>query len=238
VVVVVKGDAMELNKEQIAKLEEIYRKTVTFFPDQIKFPGFDYRGFKILNSKPDYMPPIFFIGYQPGGGTGHWKREFDSKSYETWPSTNGYVDGSWPLARKIRWLFEMFPKELERSMGLNAIFIRAANATYYRNHLDRDLRACIEKFCLTRVGEIIEVISPKRIVVFGFETLSLFGSGESYPPDLTNSKGKILTRTGEIANRKVIAMLHPTGAWRFISKLDQDRIRDRVLAFVDLPHAA
>lgn len=236
-VVAVKGDAMELNKEQIAKLEEIYKKTETFF-NQIKDSlgrGFDYRGFKILNTKPAYMPPLFFIGYQPGGSAEHWKEECRTKSYKTWPRTNGYAQESWPLAAQVRWMFEMFPKKLEQSVGLNAIFIRAANARCYRKSLDRNLRACIENFCLTRVGEIIEVINPKRIVVFGFETLSLFGSGESYPP---NGKGKILTRTGEIANRKVIAMLHPTGAWRYISKLDQDLIRDCVLAFVDLPHAA
>ena len=68
-------------------------------------------------------------------------------------------------------------------------------------------------------------------MVIGFGTLKLF-PGER-KPDRWNSKGRILTRVGEIAGRPAIATLHLSGARTSI--LDRELILKRVLEFIDLP---
>lgn len=218
---------MKLNKEEIAKLKAIYTATVTFFGQTGRSlnPGFDYAGFKILNTPPEYMPPIFFIGYQPGRDADHWKEECRSESYDTWPARNECLEGDWFLANRMQ---EMFGAKLEGCVCLNAIFRRAPTVKDYQLAVNRHSRAEIKKFCLARVGEIIEVIQPKQIVAIGFGTLTLFGPST---PDLRNSKNRTLTRLGRIADRQVIATLHLTGAR--ISTRDRELTRDRVLAFVD-----
>jgi hypothetical protein len=108
---------------------------------------------------------------------------------------------------------------------VNAIFLRSPNIADYNRNVDRQTRAQVTYFCKTHVLQIIDVVDPDKIVVIEFSTLKLFGPTE---PDLINAKGRILTRTGKIGNRKAVAMLHLSGA--YISNADRDFIRDRILA--------
>jgi hypothetical protein len=117
------------------------------------------------------------------------------------------------------------PEVLARCMGVNAIFLRSPNIADYNRNVDRQTRAQVAHFCKTRVLQIIDVVDPDKIVVIGFSTLKLFGPTE---PDLINDKGRILTRTGTIGDRKAVAMLHLSGA--YISNADRDCIRNSVLA--------
>jgi hypothetical protein len=118
-----KRDPMKLNKEEIAKLKDIYEEAVTFFSGQTGCSvnaGFDYAGFKILNTQPEYMPPLFFIGYQPGGDADHWKEERRSESYKTWPAKNECLEGDWSLANRMQ---EMFGAKLEGACASMQYFV-------------------------------------------------------------------------------------------------------------------
>jgi len=119
----------------------------------------------------------------------------------------------------------MFGAELlTRCVGLNAIFVRAPKVEIYRKTVASSVREKIEKFCLPRVEQLIDVMQPQRIVSVGFETLDLFGGGV---PDLQNDKGRTLTKIGKIGARKAFATLHLSGAQ--ISTLDRSRIGNRIL---------
>lgn len=202
------------------KTRAIYLEALAFF-DQI--PRSHNYGFKILYAPPVYQPPILFVGYQPGGGADDFERETARGSDKSWPAACEYATESWRLAKQMR---QMFGRGfLEQCMGINAIFLRSPTVDDYKRSLAKDIRAQVENFCLTRVNQIIEATDPKKIVAIGFDTLKLFSESE---PDLTNEKGRTLTKMGKIGGRSAVATLHLSGAQ--ISNVDRDRIRDRVLA--------
>jgi hypothetical protein len=140
--------------------------------------------FKILYGPPFFNPPILFIGYQPGGGAEDCARELLDGAHDGWPAVCEYATESWKLAY---WMRRMFGAELlTRCVGLNAIFVRAPKVEIYRKTVASSVREKIEKFCLPRVEQLIDVMQPQRIVSVGFETLDLFGGGV---PDLQKRQG-------------------------------------------------
>ncbi len=169
------------------------------------------------------FPPILFIGRQPGGGPEDCARELASGAHDHWPSVSEYATQPWKLAVRLRSMFGV--TLVERSVGLNSIFIRAPSRDEYRKNVDAASRQKIDEFCLPRAVRIIRAVQPRRIVSIGFDTLDQFGGGA---PELENDKGRVLTRIGEIAGYPAIATLHLTGA--HISNADRARIRDRILA--------
>jgi hypothetical protein len=211
-----------MNAQRVAetKCREIYVEAQTFFANIHRQR--DY-GFKILNPPPVYKPPFLFVGYQPGSGAADFKYETCLGTHLHWPLKCEYATATWTLAQNMRRMFG--PEVLARCMGVNAIFLRSPNIADYNRNVDRQTRAQVTYFCKTHVLQIIDVVDPDKIVVIEFSTLKLFGPTE---PDLINAKGRILTRTGKIGNRKAVAMLHLSGA--YISNADRDFIRDRILA--------
>lgn len=177
-----------------------------------------------FNAPPVHQTPFLFIGYRRGGGADDFKYETHLGSHLTWPPESEYATASWSLARHMRNMFHP-AVNLERCVGLNAIFLRCPNITEYTQNLDTETRQKVERFCLERVHRIIDAIDPQKIVTIGFSTLKLFGGTE---PHAINAKGRVLTRGGQIGGRGAIAMLHLSGAR--ISKEDRARIRDSVLA--------
>ncbi len=200
---------------------EIYSETKSFYAQTAQACG--ELGFKILYGPPISKPQALFVGYQPGGGREDCAREFLGGAHEGWPAVCEYATESWSLARNMQQMFGC--AFLEGSVALNAIFVRAPSVEIFRKAISPLQRAKIEEFCLPRVERIVDAIEPRRIVAIGFETLNLFGGGG---PDVRNSKGRVLTRIGQIAGREAIATLHLSGAR--ISTIDRDRIRDRILA--------
>ncbi len=205
------------------RCQEIYREARIFF-DKIAFsPNY---GFKILNGPPLYRAPILFVGYQPGGGSedGEWEKSRGAE--DRWPAACEYATESWILAKNMQRMFGQ--PYLAQCVGMNAIFLRAPHIDEYKRDFDKSLREQVERFCLAKVAQIIEAIDPVKIVAIGLDTLKLFGESTV---DLVSDgeKQRPLTRVGKIAGRPAIATLHLSGA--YISNLDRDRIRDRVLAW-------
>jgi hypothetical protein len=193
---------------------DIYAETRQFC-SATNIPGM---GFEILMGPPFREPPIAFIGYQPG----EWKlspEEARLEGYEDGWVTNccHYADQTWPLARRLQ---EMFgPRLLEQCVGLNAIFVRAANIASYNATVPKSVRHSISDFCLPQVQRLLDVIAPKTIFVIGHRTLDLFGGGT---PSTTSVKGRHLIKTGTVFGRKALAMIHLTGGR--ISREDRSTI--------------
>jgi uracil-DNA glycosylase len=208
-----------MRQERQAAAEEIcqsiYQRTKSFYGEISE--GRDDVGFQILYGPPNFKAPILFIGYQPGAGTKSALEEREYGSEDRWPRQSEYMTESWPLARQ---LLRMFDKQLiEKSVGMNAIFLRANKIASYHKNFDRQLRTQIEQFCIPRVEQIVEAIQPTLIVAIGFATLRLFCAGAI---DMTNKKGRVLTLTGKIAGRDALGVLHLSGAR--ISKSDRAAI--------------
>jgi hypothetical protein len=117
------------------KCSAIYAEVREFFDSFCRKP--DY-GFKPLNSPPIYKPPFLFIGYQPGGSAKDFESETARGMHLRWPPQSEYAVGPWPLSRIMR---TMFGRDmLERSMGMNAIFLRYPNVREYEENIDRPTR--------------------------------------------------------------------------------------------------
>jgi uracil-DNA glycosylase len=127
-------------------------------------------GFQILYGPPFAETRIFFIGYQPGKGTKTPEQERNDGSEDRWPPICEYATESWRLASNMR---RMFGKTLlESCVGINAIFFRSWKIQNYCDHVDADIRARIEEFCLPRVAEIVRAIRPKVVVAIGLAWIS------------------------------------------------------------------
>ncbi|HEY5279101.1 MAG TPA: hypothetical protein VIJ67_05050, partial [Pseudolabrys sp.] len=94
--------------------------------------------------------------------------------------------------------------------------------------IDKKTRERVEGFCIPCVRQIIDLIDPKKIVFIGLGALKLFGPTKD---DVTNDDNRVLTRTGQVGDRRAIAMRHLTGARPPPSGSDLVRIRKRVLGY-------
>ncbi|HKW34172.1 MAG TPA: hypothetical protein VJN92_14265 [Candidatus Acidoferrum sp.] len=214
---------MEKDAERLCNL--IYSETKAFY--ETIADRCENQGFQILLGPPFVEAPILFIGYQPGRGLKSPEEERQYGSEDRWPSRCEYVTEDWALARNMRL---MFPQELlERCVGLNAIFVRSPNAQHYRSRVEAKLRREIEVFCLVSIGRILAALRPKLVVIFGFETLALFG--ESTPVLRSGKSGRVLARTARVAGRQAVGTLHLSGA--HISRQDRETIAGYILAVLD-----
>ena len=218
---------MNLSQANVdAICRDIYRETASFPP--IAAALSPEIGFEILMGQPLYKAPVLFIGYQPGDGALSPAEAREAGYERDWVigGKSQYATESWLLARKLRAIFgEKNLHLLDRSVGLNAIFIRAKNVIAYNAQIDALDRKRIEAFCKEKNELIINTIQPKKIVVLGFGTMNVFGASEK---DVVGENSKAVTKLAEICGIQALAVRHLTGA-RFTTKdykLAQDRIRN------------
>jgi hypothetical protein len=189
----------------------LYDETRAFKPiaDLCLTPG-ARMGFEILMGPPYKNAPLLFIGYQPGD----WldgPQAARAKGYESsWVTkTCQYAHEEWLLARRMRKMFGRYPGLLERSVGLNAVFVRARGIDEYKTQVAADTRKLIEEFCLEKVRAIVELIEPLKIVVIGFSTMEVFR--ESVRTTNTIGPRRILGR-GRVFGRPAFVTPHLSAA--------------------------
>jgi hypothetical protein len=202
---------------------DMYRETREFLQEIAFTPPFE---FKILNGLPTRNAEILFIGYQPGGSKKHAEEEIAKGTHKSWPLECEYASQPplWPLAHKMQDVFEF--ERLRQCVGTNAIFLRYPNQNCYRRHVPAEKREKIEKFCMGKVSLIVQAIEPKQIVTIGFAALEMFGQREI---ELLRPMGTnlALTKTGTVADRKAVGMIHLTGARPGLSNAELALLRHR-----------
>lgn len=213
-------------KDQLEQVcSDIYRETREFAPIASK-PDL---GFEILMTPPIANPQLAFVGYQPGFGAKHESPEiWRSQSYEnSWPLSNEYLIKNWRLATTLRKMFA--PELLERSIGLNAVFLRSRNINQYKK-IDASTRKQIEKFSLERADRILQAARPKTVVIIGFQTLDLFSELQPVSNDyvVRDSKRRI-AQIGTLHGIRAVGVPHLTGS-RGLSDDSRRRIAALILA--------
>jgi hypothetical protein len=182
-------------------------------------------GFEILMGRPHKNAEIAFIGYQPGD----WKMTPDqarAAGYENdWVhDVCHYASQQWRLARRMQSMFGA--NFLEKCVGLNAIFLRARSISLYEQHLDKQRRAVVLRYCLSAAEKVLAAVQPKRVVVIGFGTMALIGPSE---PVRSSARAGKLLRRGDVFGRTALATIHLTSG-RGLSRDDFDLIRDEILS--------
>ena len=184
----------------------IYRETSAFFVPMHAEPW--YRGFEILCGPPHRNAPLLFIAHQPDQPFKASARKSRSQAEQEWPRVNEYATGPSLLARVMRRMFGT--GILEKAVGVNAIFARAATIRAYRESVPDAVQEKIRQFCLPRVTEIVNAIQPRAVVFIGFHALTLFSSDK--PIDLLRNKhGRVLIRKPLVNGWNSVAILHLTG---------------------------
>ena len=208
----------------------IYAQTSEFPP--VKRILGDQFGFEILMGRPFIEAPVLFIGYQPGNWALSVSQARHAGYERDWVvnDKSQYATENWRLAIKLRAIFG--PENisvLEKSVGLNAIYVRAKNVLQYTKSVTLDDRKLIQSYCINCNQQIIQLIKPKKIIVIGFGAMDVFGPST---PDVLGYDNRCLTKLGLICDQEALAIRHLTGA-RFTSA-DYAATTDRIRKFLEL----
>lgn len=176
-------------------------------------------GYAIFYSPVATNPELLIIGYNPGG---------DESSFveipEHPPAEHDYITGNYPMANRMRYIFQsagILPL-LENSVKTNLYFFRSNNASGIK-----DLSEDMKEFCLSQTKQIIDTLTPRMILVEGFETFSevlkLLRSEQSREIPLN---GRVVMLVSDYKGIKLLGIPHPTGArgltnehWKEVGRL-------------------
>ncbi len=190
----------------------VYEETLRYYDEVAPELGKAALGFRILYGPPVINAPFLFLGYQPGGR----KIEY-LEHHVTWPNICDYITRDWPLAKRVRSIWE--PSIVARSTGLNAVFFRARSVRLW-NKIEKSLRKNLENFSRQRAEQIVRALQPEYVIVIGLGTFYWLTEGE---PALFGERGRVLARKGELWGCRAIGTVHLTGSR--ISRGDRERLR-------------
>lgn len=157
-------------------------------------------------------PHIMIIGYNLGGG----EEDFNRAWAKQIPAEHEYLAENYPLAVKMRKLFESINKLslLQGSVKLNLIFFRSKDEKQWKS-IDRDVRKDMETFCFSKVKEIINKLKPKIIITEGIETYDILTNEILTTCEeikCISEKGRRIYCKSKCEDNTVIGLIHPTGA--------------------------
>lgn len=165
-------------------------------------------GFRVLYGPPVHRPPIFFIGFQPGGGANRADADQQAAEMEGWPETFDYVKADWLLARRAREVWG--GNVLSRCCGANLVFLRAKSKADWKRYVSADLRRSCEQFGREKLQLLIDAMQPETLIVIGTRTLSELSDAEIV---LKGAKrDRPLVRRGTAFGREARAVIHLSGA--------------------------
>ncbi len=240
-------DDMKTSDDQAA-LEEyckgMYRRTRAFWDARKgKYPTWKCR-FSILYGPPKVGTDIMIVGSNPGFDP----NDLYDEEIQSWPSKNEYWTRNWPLAVKLRQIFSATDDRdrLRDSVGTNLLFFKSRSLGSHKSGLGwannpRHIRAEMERFCRREVWNLVRAVRPKLILVLG---LAAFDKIVETPEKVILSRSdegaqRRIFAAGAGFGRRVIGMIHPTGAR--VSSADWDIVTfalrgelERIDAFEDV----
>lgn len=198
------------------RISEIYREARDYIDTEtFRFNGEDL-GFRVLYGPPVRNAPYLFLGFQPGGRL----KDVREAHHVGWPDVCEYAldkpglkAAGWSRLTYATNMQAVWSQDLLRDCtGLNDIFFRAPNIDDWnnKNKLAPTARLKAEAFSRPRAREIVELLSPQRIVVVGLTTFkNLMGEvGET----VCCSSNGALVRRGSIWSVPAYGVKHLSGA--------------------------
>ena len=177
--------------------------------------SFSKSGFAVFYSRPRLNPDLLILGFNPGGD----ENAFDLKRDSRLPDFHDYFqdgDGDYRLAQKMRGLFKDIDKEetLKNSVKLNLIFFRSTDKNQW-NQINRPLRQEMEKYCLSKVREVIKVLNPKVILTEGIQTFQILHANlpQASPPQFESINGRrAMFAKSNFSGIPLLGIIHLSGA--------------------------
>lgn len=164
--------------------------------------GKDKNGFAIFYSPVNENAKIAIVGYNPGGGSDSFEIENIKE-----PKEHEYLIADYPMARKMKKIFEEAGLSLNDTNKFNLIFFRSRTVAALTNQE-------LMNFSEQKVIQILNQLNPKLIITEGFvtfERLLQLKNGKKIYEETYGDKRILLI--GEIeGNVTVLGLRHPTGA--------------------------
>ncbi len=201
----------------------IYSDVQRFYDEHPVRIGGEDLGFRVLYSPPLPRPEILFLGFQPGGRLGEALESQRLGHREGWPTFSDYATADWLLARRMRSIWPI--DVINRSVGMNAIFFRAPSIKDW-NSLPAVVRLAAEEFSARHVAGLIQLLSPRRIVVIGLGTFDRLTHGEAL---VRGYRKQVLIKEGRLWGRPAYGVVHLSGAR--IAREDLNTIRSYFASF-------
>jgi hypothetical protein len=191
-------------------------------------------GFAVLYSPVPANCKLLILGGNPGGGS----ESFDAHRAAQVPISHDYFAYNYPLAVKMRRLFQEAGKLklLRESLKTNVNFFRSRSAEEW-SRLPAALQRELEAFSLSRLSELVSRTRPTCILTEGFQAFDIaadaFGFGRDGQSLLleTASGQRLYAVRANNRGQRIIGMRHPTGART--SRTDEERVIHRLAT--DLP---
>ncbi|AKH98607.1 hypothetical protein [Halanaeroarchaeum sulfurireducens] len=187
-------------------------------------------GFKVFYGPVTTSAEILIIGEQPGGKAASfqpYRERFESGDFAL-PETHEYISTDWRIAEEMRYLFGGNTSPLEESVKTNVNFFRAPDRDYWKAKLSKERREEMERFCSSRVMDIIDKVEPSVIIAEGIGTWDkikrLLNLTNGQP--IKRGRERLVVRS-ESSSPKIIGLMHPSGAR--ISSSDKDRMKTHLL---------
>lgn len=214
-----KAGTMESGAMVHAACRSIYDETRAIYQSRSADLGERALGYRILYGPPVPEPEYLFVGYQPGGKADAVLEQ----QHRSWPEECEYALDRQAL-RAVGWTRPTYALNMQkiwgvcvlrRSTGLNAVFFRSPSMEQW-SRVQAELRTELEKFSLTRLKRIIEVIRPKRIAVIGlgtFDWLTRRAGLKGRDDALVSPSGRrALVKGGELYGCPTFGVVHLSGA--------------------------
>ena len=222
-------DMDEFSQTIIDQVHEKWRNLERY--KQTKYGIWDC-GFSVLYSPLRANADLMILGFNPGGDEKAFKVEDQIKV----PRSHSYIPRDkqcdYPLAKKMRGLFEGKMHLLEESVKANLIPFRSPNKPAWYA-IDPNLRTDLECFSRDIVQQLLERVQPRIVLMEGTQTFDLFCQwfkekiipGDENPLRGTRNR-RLFCRARMIDERQVIGIIHLSGARP--SMKDTETIKDEL----------
>lgn len=185
-------------------------------------------GFKVFYGPVRKNPELLILSFNPGGTEKSFMDDFNrfTKGDFSLPKINSYILRDYPMAKKMKNLFEENELYLKHSVAFPILFFRSKNVQLWKSSLSNKKRKRMEQFCYSLVKEIFREIQPKKILVIGFATYNrmkkhLFGNLDD--DILYGRNNRKLSYSSHLDGKPLLCILHPTG--NRISNEDWEKIK-------------
>ncbi len=192
---------VETIEKRVAKMYADMNALAITHGDRIK------RGYNVLYGPPMVKPKLMLISFQPGGE--------DGIAYQTYPDTLAYVKDNFKFGKTLRkhmqeaGLSDVLEKH---TVATTAVFAQAPASESSKWATGKGSYKIWREFSLESVRELIDLMHPEVIVIFGTKTKDIF------KPELTNTrhnhKQHILTYgEGELEGIPLVYCMHLSQGW-------------------------
>ena len=209
---------MDLDKWATAYIREVHENWLGLVQRSPCYKS----GYSVFYSPVVMHPGLMVIGYNPGGGSD----SFDPTREQQLSTKHDYFVSDYPLARRMRRLFESIGKTslLASSVKTNMIFFRTRNVDEW-NSIELRIRKDLRRFCLEKNIELIRIIQPSVVLTEGIDTYSILKQELRITgDDVLRFKGRSLFIKNHSSSPKLLGMIHPSGArvsndeWKLIQE--------------------